>query len=63
MPVVVNIENLQRKRKIEPNVSNLRRNGISIKYTIYAFAYDFNDIGGDNIVVGVEENDIVKDRL
>lgn len=61
MPLSININNLLRKQKIESNRIEFKNgwNPDTIYHTICAFAYDFDNIGGGYILIGVEEETVM----
>ena len=54
MALAINIEDLLNKQKIESNRIEFKKgwNPVSIYHSVYAFANDFNDIGGGLILAG-----------
>ena len=54
MALAINIEDLLNKQKIESNRTEFKKgwNPVSIYHSVYAFANDFNDIGGGFILAG-----------
>lgn len=59
MALPINIEDLLNKRKVEGNRIEFKKgwNPAEIYHSICAFAYDFDNLGGGYILVGVEENE------
>ena len=57
MALAININDLLNKQKIESNRIEFKKgwNQGSIYHSIYAFANDFDDLGGGYIIVGVEK--------
>lgn len=64
MALLVNIEDLLNKRKVEDNRIEFKRgwNPDSIYHTICAFANDIDNLGGGYILIGVEEENGVAKR-
>ncbi|MCQ2216358.1 MAG: putative DNA binding domain-containing protein [Bacteroidales bacterium] len=64
MALLINIEDLLTKRKVESNRIEFKQgwNPVSIYHSICAFANDIDNIGGGYILVGVEEKDGVAQR-
>lgn len=64
MALMLNIEDLLNKQKIESNRIEFKKgwNPVTIYHSICAFANDFDDLGGGYILVGVDtdENGVVK---
>ena len=54
MALAINIEDLLNKQKIESNRIEFKKgwNPVSIYHSVYAFANDFNDLGGGLILAG-----------
>ena len=54
MALPINIEDLLNKLKVESNRIEFKmgRNPTSIYHSVYAFANDFNDLGGGFILAG-----------
>lgn len=59
MALAININYLLNKQKIESNRIEFKSgwNPASIYHSVYAFANDFEDLGGGYIVVGVEADE------
>ena len=64
MALPINIEDLLNKQKVESNRIEFKKgwNPAKIYQTICAFAYDFDNIGGGYILVGVEEENGIAKR-
>ena len=64
MALLLNIENLLNKQKIESNRIEFKKgwNPVTTYHSICAFANDFEDLGGGYIIVGVDtdENGVAK---
>ena len=64
MALMLNIEDLLNKQKIESNRIEFKKgwNPVTLYHSIYAFANDFDDLGGGYILVGVDtdENGVAK---
>lgn len=58
MALPINIEDLLNKRKIEGTRIEFKKgwNPIDIYHSIYAFANDFDNLGGGYVLVGVEQD-------
>lgn len=62
MALPINVEYLLRQRKVESNRIEFKKgwNPDRIYRSICAFANDFDNIGGGYILVGIEEESVIK---